>query len=218
LFSRGAHAGCLSFEYSRGHDRIVVNCGSPGASRPDLRASARLTAAHSTLAVNESSSCIFGPPPGGGWFAGEILSGPTLVPVSREESATGMSVVASHDGYLRRFGVEHERRLTLDARGGLRGRDRLVADTDADLAGLNYDLRFHIHPAVTLERIWDGHGVLLRPPGGAALIFEAGGLPLAVEESIFFAAPGGPRPAEQIVVSATAADLAEIDWSFAPQA
>ncbi len=33
LFSHAAHAGCLSFEFSLGSERIVVNCGAPGAQR-----------------------------------------------------------------------------------------------------------------------------------------------------------------------------------------
>jgi len=59
--------------------------------------------------------------------------------------------------------------------------------------------------------------VLLETPGGAKLAFEAGGLPLAIEESIFFAAPEGPRACEQIVIYGASADIPEIDWSFSVQ-
>jgi uncharacterized heparinase superfamily protein len=220
LFSRTAHAGCLSFEFSLGCNRIVVNCGAPGNSRPELRVIARTTAAHSTLTVNDASSCSFGAKAGlESWFGDEILTGPTQVPVQREENAVEVSILASHDGYFRRFQLLHERRLALASDGAsLKGCDRLIAVKGADLKSVNYAIRFHIHPAVTLTRIWDGHGVFLQAADGETLTFEAGGLPVDVEESIFFAAPEGPRPAEQIVVSGAAADIADVSWSFTRQA
>ncbi|WP_294535533.1 heparinase II/III family protein [uncultured Rhodoblastus sp.] len=216
LFSGGAHAGCLSFEFSLGIERIVVNCGSPGPRRPDLRASARTTAAHSTLTINDASSCLFSARLGvESWFDGEILAGPVHVPVTRVENAEGTTVGASHDGYQRRFGVIHERRLSLPAEGQrLLGRDRLVAPRGGEMTDVNYAIRFHIAPGVALAPIWEGQGVLLRTASGATLTFEAGGLPVDIEESIYFAAPEGPRACEQIVVYGVAADIDEVAWSF----
>jgi uncharacterized heparinase superfamily protein len=141
--------------------------------------------------------------------------------VTRDENAEGTTVGASHDGYQRRFGVIHERRLALRAGGlRLRGRDRLIAPRGGEMRDVNYAIRFHIAPGVALTRIWEGLGVLLRTASGATLTFEAGGLPVDVEESIFFAAPEGPRASEQIVVYGAAADIDEVAWSFsvpAPQ-
>ncbi len=220
LFSGLAHAGCLSFEFSLGRERIVVNCGNPGGQRADLRGIARATAAHSTLTVNDFSSCLFSAQAGfRNWFDDEILSGPAHVPVSRGESAEGTTVVASHDGYERRFGLLHERSLTVQTDGrGVRGRDRLIAVRGSAMTDVFYAIRFHIHPAVTLTPVWDGAGVRLRTAAGAQLIFEAAGLPIDVEESIFFAAPEGPRACRQIVIYGAAADINEISWSLRPGA
>jgi uncharacterized heparinase superfamily protein len=214
--SREAHAGCLSFELSIGLDKIVINCGNPGPLRPNLRKSARLTAAHSTLSLGEDSSCLFGSDSGfGRFFDDEILLGPAKAPVLREDRAEGSTVVASHDGYSRRFGLIHERRWSLRADGRrLAGRDRLIDVSGAQRFDANYAIRFHIHPAVVLTQIWNGAGVLLEAPGGARLTFEAGGLPLTIEESILFASPDGPRSCEQIVVHGASADIAEIEWNF----
>jgi len=217
--SRRAHAGCLSFELSFGADRLVVNCGSPGPQRAELRRTARLTAAHSTLTLDDASSCLFVEPGRGArGLTGEVLSGPHHVPVAREDRPEGSTLVASHDGYLGRFGLVHERRWLLRADGSrLQGRDCLTAPGGRQPPNVDYAVRFHIHPSARLTRIWDGAGVLLETPGGARIAFEAGGLPLAIEESIFFAAPEGPRPCEQIVVYGSSADIAEIDWSFSRQ-
>ncbi|MCX7899156.1 MAG: heparinase II/III family protein, partial [Methylocystis sp.] len=47
-FSREAHAGCLSFEYSLGGERVIVNCGAPASQHQEARELARGGAAHST--------------------------------------------------------------------------------------------------------------------------------------------------------------------------
>jgi len=216
LFSHAAHAGCLSFEFSLGSERIVVNCGAPGAQRPDLRAIARTTAAHSTLTVNDASSCIFSAQAGvPGWFDDEIWFGPKHVPVTRTDDERETTVFASHDGYLKRFGLIHERKLTLQTNGRrLEGRDRLIAEHKPAAKEARYAIRFHIHPSVALTSIWQGLGVLLQTADGVALAFEAGGLPVHVEESIFFAAPEGPRSCEQIVIHGVTSEIDEVRWSF----
>ena len=216
LFSHAAHAGCLSFEFSLGSERIVVNCGAPGAQRADLSAIARTTAAHSTLIVNDASSCIFRAQEGArGWFDDEILSDPNEVPVTRKDDERETTVVASHDGYLKRFGLIHERKLTLQTDGGrLAGRDRLTAERQTGAKEARYAIRFHIHPSVALTSIWEGLGVLLQTADGVALAFEAGGLPVDVEESIFFAASEGPRSCKQIVIYGVTTDINKVHWSF----
>jgi len=215
LFSRAAHAGCLSFEFSLG-ERVVVNCGAPKRRRPDLSASARLTAAHSTLTLDNASSCIIAGTSGlEGSFAGEILAGPTEVACARDEGTDEIAVTASHDGYLKAFGLRHERQLRLSRDGSaLRGQDRLIAVGDAP--DVPYALRFHLHPRIAASPLNDGRGALL-VGAEVVLAFEAGGLPVAIEESIFFAAPEGPRPCAQLVIHGHASDIAEVSWSFRRQ-
>jgi uncharacterized heparinase superfamily protein len=219
LFSRAAHAGCLSFEFSFGRERLVVNCGAPSRNRPDLRASARTTAAHSTLTLADASSCrIAGTRGLERYFASEILNGPSSVTCAREERANEIVLSAQHDGYAEKFGLLHERRLSLTRDGAtLRGRDRLIARSGGPLIDVDYALRFHLHPHVAVSPLEDGRVALLRTAGGATVFFEAGGLPVSIEESIFFAAPEGPRPCVQLVIHGDAADIAEVAWSFSVQ-
>jgi len=216
LFSRNAHAGCLSFEFSIGRERIVVNCGAPNRHRLDLRASARLTAAHSTLTLDNASSCLIAGKHGlERHFEGEILFGPSAVVCERAETPEEIAVTASHDGYLKRYGVRHERRLGLSRDGAvLRGVDRLIASGPAPDAP--YALRFHLHPRIAASTLYNGRGALLVGAEGV-LAFEAGGLPVSIEESIFFAAPEGPRACAQLVIHGHASDIAEVFWSLTKQ-
>src|SRR5690606_12616678 len=57
LLSGEAGAGCLSFEFSSGPQRIVVNCGTPRVATDAVLQASRSTVAHSTASINDASSC-----------------------------------------------------------------------------------------------------------------------------------------------------------------
>ncbi|MFO1150334.1 MAG: heparinase II/III family protein [Alsobacter sp.] len=219
-YSDRAHAGCLSFEFSDGAQRIVVNCGAPPPGAEQWRQVARATAAHSTVTVADTSSCRFvAEGRAGGILGTPILAGPSEVTMQREvtrepdDPAIGLS--ASHDGYLAAFGVVHHRRLLLSTDGQrLTGRDRLEARSKPGKETDAYALRFHLHPGVRAKLEPDGRSVLLTLGFGRVWRFDAGGLPVALEESIFFATPDGARRSEQIVVQSGFRTVPDVDWSF----
>ncbi|MDE2363314.1 MAG: heparinase II/III family protein [Hyphomicrobiales bacterium] len=216
-YSRQAHAGCLSFEFSSGGDRIVVNCGAPAAGATAAREAVRATAAHSTLVVDDTSSCRIASNVGiERVVAGQIVAGPRNVEVSRSDLADAALLEMSHDGYARSFGLIHERRLALKSDGAqLAGDDRLLgAHKPGQKEPKAFVLRFHIHPSVRLSAGEDGASVVLDLPSGQRWIFEAGALPVAIEESVFFASPDGMRPCEQIVVESQAHAASEAQWAF----
>lgn len=205
--SAEAHAGCLAFEFSSGRERIIVNCGASRYGPPDLRLATRSTAAHSTVTLAERSSASFG------LVLGErrIVAGPTDVRVARQESEAGQEWVASHDGYRRSLGAVHTRRLVL-ARDGA----TLTGEDEIALSGTRESLpavaRFHLHPGVRPSLIREGEGALLALPSGEVWAFEAAGLPIEVEESIFLASADGRHRSEQISISYDAVATPRIAW------
>jgi uncharacterized heparinase superfamily protein len=214
-FSRAAHAGCLSFEYSLGIERVVVNCGAPAAQFEDLREIARATAAHSTLVVGDRSSARVAARDARGLRAGRIVAGPREVRAERRDGGTGATLSLSHDGYAEDFGLIHARDIVLSAdAGSLIGRDRLLAAGNGVAAPPEtaFAVRFHLHPRVRALLL--DEGVEVEVAGGETLMFEAEGAVAGIEESIFFAAPGGPRKCAQIVLRGIAAPGAEVSWSF----
>ncbi len=216
-FSLDAHAGCLSFELSSGLQRIVVNCGTPAVGGAAAREAARQTAAHSTLIVDDVSSCRIAPDAGiERVVAGQIVAGPTQVGAKRRELAEGMLLELSHDGYAQKFGLIHERRLAMKSDGAqLVGEDRLTAARQsAHSRAEAFVLRFHLHPAVSAMRAGDGEAIVLDLPDGERWMFDAAGLPVGLEESVFFASPDGARACQQIVVGGRADATAEARWAF----
>jgi uncharacterized heparinase superfamily protein len=215
--SAQAHAGCLSFELSTKH-RIIVNCGVPEISKANWRDVARATAAHSTVTFNDTSSCrvletqtfrrLFGAP---------IVDGPRRVAVSREEHDNGLSLRSSHDGYLRRFGLIHQRVLTLALDGSrLEGEDLFYRADDSVLPNVAPDafaVRFHLYADVQATP-HDSHSVALVLPDMDVWNFNAYENEVALEESVYLAGLDGPRRTQQLVIVGHARKTPRLLWCF----
>ena len=215
VFSTRAHAGCLSFELSSGARRIIVNCGAPEAGRTTAREAARTTAAHSTLIIDDTSSCRFAANAGlGRWLGEQILAGPTAVDVERTETDAATRLALSHDGYEARFGLVHHRTLTLDADGArLTGVDAITPVGKRKPAPTPFVLRFHLHSAVKARAADDGRSVRLEVTDDETWLLDSS-LPVIVEPSILFASAGGPRPTRQIRIAADTGTCTEVRWSL----
>jgi uncharacterized heparinase superfamily protein len=212
-----AHAGCLSFELSTKH-RIIVNCGVHEITKANWRDVARATAAHSTVTFNDRSSCrfletqtfrrLFGAP---------IVDGPRRVAVSREECNNALSLRSSHDGYLRRFGLIHQRNLTLSLDGcRLEGEDLFYrADVSVlpNVAPSAFAVRFHLYPEVQATP-HDSHSVALVLPNMDVWNFSAYENEVALEESVYLAGRDGPRRTQQLVIVGHARKTARVLWCF----
>ena len=217
VFSTQAHAGCLAFELSSGIHRIVINCGASEVSRASAREAARTTAAHSTLVVDDTSSCRFAANAGlQHWLGDQILAGPVAVTADRSQSEDGTRITMSHDGYVARFGLIHHRALTLSSDGlRLEGHDRLTAVArKREAKDAPFALRFHLHPSVRARANAEADAVRLDAPDGDSWLLETD-MPASVEPSVLFAATGGPRPTTQIKISAESfLSRPEVHWRF----
>jgi uncharacterized heparinase superfamily protein len=218
--SQEAHAGCLAFEFSSKQNRIVVNCGLPAISRDSWRPVARATPAHSTVTFNGESSAQFAVSSAfRRLFGAPLYSGPTEVPVNRQDRDHALVVRASHDGYAARFGVLHQRSLRLAADGSRFDGEDVFAPASGDaLPGNRRDdfaVRFHLHPSVRVNRLADGHGVMLLLPNQELWTFSAYEDQAELEESVYLAGPEGPRRAVQIVIYGRARMVSRVRWTFA---
>ena len=125
-------------------------------------------------------------------------------------------LAAGHDGYLKRYGLMHNRRLSLNKAGtALFGIDRL--EPPSGRLRLKQDLpfaiHFHLHPDCTVEDGDDEESVRIQMANGKAFLFKAAGAEMFVEESLFFAESSGPRPGVQIVLRGATFGETEVRWS-----
>jgi uncharacterized heparinase superfamily protein len=219
-FSTAAHAGCLAFEMSTGPQRMIVNCGAAVGGEDHWGTALRTTPAHSTLVLDDASSAYLLPEGSlRGFLGARLLPGPTHIDTHRGENEQGLVVEASHDGYVRDFGVLHQRRLALGPRGTkLTGADRLIPGAAhksrrGRAEAIPFAIRFHVHPDVRLSLAQGGGSVILKLPTGEGWRFRAGGDgAVSIEESIYFGG-GTLRRTEQLVVTGQVKDApVECAW------
>ncbi len=206
-YSSEAHAGALSFEFSRGINRVVINCGAPAARHHTLRRAARRTAAHSTATLNEDSSVQFS----SSAVNAQIIAGPRSVGARRHVSDDGSTILQlSHDGYVRRFGLTHERNLRLSADGKLlEGTDRFTGQPSR--RSLTFVLRFHLHYAVSVHETDRRTAFDLRLPNGNLWRFEAN-TPVELGESVHLSDIFGSRQTHQIMITSNARSEVPVKW------
>ncbi len=214
---RMAAAGCastLGIEISDGSQRLVVNCGGPGPLPTDLPRklvdALRTTAAHSTLIIDDTNSTAILPD-------GSLGKGVTDVVIDRGEDNDTSRLEASHDGYVKGFGLLHQRRLSLGNDGKeVRGEDILTARGRRRIKeAAPYAIRFHLAPGIEPTVTADGMGAILRSPGAPAWNFRCRGATILVEESLVIDSRGRTVATLQLVVVGEVSGVGgEIAWQF----
>jgi uncharacterized heparinase superfamily protein len=207
-------ASTLAFEMSDGAQRIVVNCGGPGPLPTDLSGELvqglASTAAHSTLVLADTNSTNIQPD-------GSLGKGVEDVTIERNEDNDASRLEASHDGYVRAFGMVHKRSLMLGNDGKeLRGADQLIARGRKKIReSAPYAVRFHLAPAIEVTVTADGMGAILRSRGVPPWNFRCRGGSLNVEESLWIDGRGRPQQTTQLVIVGEVSALGgEIGWQF----
>ncbi len=211
-----AHAGTLSFEVSIGRERLIVNCGAHAGDRSEWRRVQRATAAHSTVAIDDTNSSeILGPC---SVLPGTIAERPGHVTAIPQDSDGNHWLELSHDGYLDRFGLVHHRRLFVAAGGDdIRGEDTLSPPPGGgrSVSGQRFTARFHLHPRTNAMVVQDGSAVLIRLSSGMPWRFRASGGVVALADSIYLGKRGEMKRSQQIVLSGPiTAEGMQVKWAL----
>lgn len=226
--SADAHASTLAFELTSGRRPLIVNCGSGANFGADWRRAGRATPSHSTLVLADRSSARIEP----GRDAQEYLAGgPTDVPIEVSLASDGLRFEGAHDGYVRRFGLTHARKLELTSDGrGMAGEDMLLALEDAhkarfdaaldatSLEGLGFVIRFHLHPDVDVSVDMGGHAASMALMSGEIWVLRTdGSAEISLQPSVYLEKTRlKPRATKQVVLSARAMEYAtRVRWSLA---
>jgi len=213
IADRGS-ASTLALELSDGAQRLVVNCGGPGPVPTDLPEELlqglRTTAAHSTLVLADTNSTNI-------LNDGSLGKGVEDVAIDRSDDNDASRLEASHDGYVRAFGLTHKRSLMLGNDGKeLRGADQLISKGRRKIReAAPYTVRFHLAPGVETTITADGMGAILRSKGAPPWNFRCRGGNLATEESLWVDGRGRPQRTTQLVIVGEVSALGgEIGWTF----
>lgn len=166
----------------------------------------RATAAHSTLVLDDANSTAV-------LLHGKLGKGAETVEVERrsvnQNGREATRIEASHDGYAARFGLIHNRILSLSGDGAeLAGEDVLVPVSRKGKRGkVSFAIRFHLGRGVEAHLSEDGLGASLLSPDGRLWQFrlasDKGGekaAHLSCEDSLWVDGEGRPHATEQLVI------------------
>lgn len=215
--ARHARTGCastLAFELSDGPARVIVNCGGAGLAGGQVPSrigqALRATAAFSTFVLDNANSTAV-------LLHGKLGKGVETVEIERrmveQHGRQATRIEAAHDGYAQRFGLIHQRILTLSADGTeLAGEDILIPAAKKGKRGkIAFAIRFHLGRGVELQLSPDKRGAILLLPDGRLWQFRLGGdrgggeeITLAAEDSLWVDGDGRPHATEQLVIEGLA--------------
>jgi uncharacterized heparinase superfamily protein len=229
--SSKSHAGTLSFEFSRGRCRMIVNCGSATylpspddfsdrngledkeektpQENLDIYWMCRSTAAHSTVIINNRNSSEIG-------SDGLIGRSVSVVDSTKALNEGWYNIEASHDGYKKTFHLDHIRRISMKDDGSkIKGRDSFRSSNILSEDPPHFDIRFHLHPEVKAHAD-EGQGFITLILGsGEKWHFSCEGAEMKISNSLYLGGTGAFQSTSQIVLTGYIDKrLSEVSWQL----
>ena len=213
-FAKNYQAGCLAFELISNKKKIICNLGYGKYLSPKLLLLSRSTAAHSTLYLNNTSSCLFQK----NKFINKIY-GNSLVEKHKvtdknyTEDKDFYSLAASHNGYEKRFGYLHTRSIKI-----FRNKDKILGcdklkKTHNHSNSVVYSVRFHIYPDIKIVKTKAGNSVLISLSNGEGWLLKSDTHIFEIEKNVFFGNKNKIKNNESISISGiTSESLTSINW------
>ena len=152
-FSSNYQAGSLSFEIISGGKKLICNSGYFQNFKHRLNGISKSSATHSTLILDDRSSCKFNKKK-------QIFEGLKIVKKSIVFEKNYWKVNAAHDGYLKQYGVIHDREIEFyPEQMKFLGHDKIIFKNDT--RNLKYEIRFHLEPNAKVMKTLDGKTILI---------------------------------------------------------
>ncbi len=180
-FSENYQSGPLSFEFFFKDKKLITNSGYFQDHNHQLNSISKTTATHSTLILDNSSTCNFK----------KNSKGPSLVTKGFKTFNNEIiyernywSIKCSHDGYLSRYGVIHQRNIRFDVdKSILFGKEKLTKKKNFKVT--NFEIRFHLLPNVKITKLQDNKSILIELENSGWRFFSNDGL-IGIETGLYF--------------------------------
>ena len=185
-FSKDYQSGPLSFEYFNDDNKIITNCGYGRKISKKIQLVSKFTSAQSTLCLNDTSVVKFQKSNLINKTYGSTISNSfKIFDITREENKTDVSISATHNAYLDKFGYLHKRLIKiLKKNGTIIGVDSLIKKNNTS-NGSNYSIRFHVYPGINTVQTVSRKSILLQISKNKSWIFLADDQDLQIEKGLF---------------------------------
>ena len=155
-YTEDYQSGALSFEILSNGKKLISNCGYYKKKNNRLNELSKSSAAHSTLVIDDNSSCKFNKI-SNSFF---IKNGLKIIKKDSIFEKDYWKINASHDGYLRKYSSIHEREIEFyPEKMTFVGTDKIIKKKTNH--NYKFDIRFHVEPNVKLMKTQDNKTILI---------------------------------------------------------
>ena len=155
-FSSKYQSGALSFEINSNGKKLITNCGNYESANTKLKKLSKSTATHSTLIIDDSSSCRYKQ------IHKNYLVDDSLKILKKKIifDKNYWKIYASHDGFKKKYNTIHEREIEFyPEKYEFLGTDKIL-NSNKNL-NIKFDIRFHLEPGVKLMKTQDNKSILI---------------------------------------------------------
>jgi len=205
-FSSNYQAGSLSFEILSGGKKLICNSGYFQNFKHRLNEISRSSAAHSTLVLDNRSSCK---------FIKKLRNFENLKVIKKNIifEKNYWKINAAHDGYLKQYGVIHDREIEFyPEQIKFIGRDKIISKNDNK--NLQFEIRFHLEPNVKVMKTLDGKSILI-DLDGEGWKFNSTHNTINIDNGLYFGKKNSFVDNKNIYISGmTNDDIQTIKWEI----
>ena len=157
-YSKDYQSGALSFEIFHDDEKIITNCGYYQNFKHQLNILSKSSAAHSTLSIDNHSSCKFKKNVNGNFYLASKLN---IIKKKISCDNRYWEVEGVHDGYLKKYGILHLRKIKFDLLNNVyHGEDKIICKKI--IKDLDFDIRFHLSPDSNASKTQDQKSILIQ--------------------------------------------------------
>jgi len=156
-FSSNYQAGALSFEISSNGKKLICNSGYFQNHNHQLNKLSKSSAIHSTLILDDRSSCKFHKTKN---ESSRISHGLKILKKNIVFEKNYWKINAAHDGYLKQYGIIHEREIEFyPEQIKFIGHDKIISKNN--IKNLKFEIRFHLEPNIKIMKTQDNKSILI---------------------------------------------------------
>jgi len=209
-FSSNYQAGALSFEIISNGKKLICNSGYFQNHNHQLNELSKSSAIHSTLILDDRSSCKFNKTKN---ESSKISYGLKILKKNIVFEKNYWKINASHDGYLKKYRVVHEREIEFyPEQIKFVGHDKIISRDN--IKNLKFDIRFHLEPNIKIMKTQDNRSILI-DLDGEGWKFNSDNNNMNIDNGLYFGKKESFDDNQNIVISGMTNDENQtIKWEI----